>query len=286
MRIAKHFLIVLFCSLIAACSLVKTGYNNTPALTVWWLDDYLSFTLEQQATLKRSLQKLHQWHRQTQLPAYIDLLKSAQLSLARAEISTDEVCANLETIKAKVQTLQFESIPIIIELAPTLSDKQLQHFQRKLAERTQKWKKEWWQENKAEQLNARLEKAEDFSEDMYGDLSDAQLTQLKQSLEQANIQPEITYKEILRRDQNTYETLNTLRDNNLSAEEKQLLLKAGFARLQNSPDAAYQTHADAMTKHTCQTMANLHGSTTEKQKLHVKNWLAGYMNVMTELQTK
>ena len=283
---AKYFFITLFCITLIACSLVKTGYNNASTLTIWWLDDYFGFSPAQQATLKPSLQKLHKWHRQTQLPDYISLLQSTQIGMAKDQISADEVCATFDAVKSKIHLLQVESIPIILEFAPTISDKQLQRFQNKLVERAQKWKKEWWQESQAERLNARFEKAEDIAEDMYGDLSDAQLNQLEHSVTQANINPAISYAEIERRNDDAFAILKTLQNQTLSIDEKTQLVKAGFARIQASPDATYETYADAQTKHACQTMAILHASTTPKQKLHAKKWLEDYIVQIAALQTK
>jgi hypothetical protein len=72
----------------------------------------------------------------------------------------------------------------------------------------------------------------------------------------------------------------------LTKDEKTQLVKAGFARIQKSPNQDYQTYADNLTKHTCETISNLHASTTAKQKLHAKNWLQDYIDQMMALQTK
>lgn len=286
MRLKKHLFIIFVCSLIISCSLVKTTYNNAPALTIWWLDDYFNFTQAQNAILKPALQNLHKWHRQNQLPKYITQLQDMQTSLANNQISVDETCEKLATIRSSIHTLQIESIPIIIEMAPLFSGKQLNRFQKKLEERAEKWKSDWWQDTKDEQLAARLEKTEDFAEKMYGDLSDAQLNQLKQRFEQAAINPAISYKEIERRNDDAFNILNALQNQSLSLEEKSQLVKAGFDRIQKSPNQDYQTYADKMTNYTCETMASLHASTTPEQKLHAKNWLNDYIVQLTALQMK
>jgi Family of unknown function (DUF6279) len=286
MRASKYFLMALLVGLIASCSLVKTSYNNAPALTIFWLDDYFSFSQAQNLALKPSLQKLHQWHRQSQLPIYITLLQDMQTSFAKDQISAAEACEKIDAIKLSIRTVQLESIPIIVEMAPQLSDKQLTRFQQKLEKRSEKWKEDWWQESKQEQLAVRIEKTEDFAQKMYGNLSEDQLNQLKQRLAQANINPEISYKEILRRNDDAFTIISSLQNSALSPDEKSQLVKAGFNRIQKSPDLAYQSYADALTKHTCETMANLHASTNEKQKLHAKNWLQDYIDQLTALQIK
>ena len=85
MRLSKYLLILLFCSLMASCGLVKTAYNNAPMLAIWWLDDYFNFTPAQNVALKPALQRLHHWHRQNQLPSYITLLQEVQSSLANEQ---------------------------------------------------------------------------------------------------------------------------------------------------------------------------------------------------------
>ena len=284
MRNYKYCLIVVFSCLTLSCSLIKTTYNNAPALTIWWLDDYFNFTPAQNLVLKPALKNLHDWHRQSQLPIYLSLLQELQQSLAKDQISATEACEKIDAIKLSIHTLQTESIPIIIEMAPLLSDTQLKNFQQQLVKRTEKWNQEWWQDSKQEQLKVRLEKTQDFAEKIVGDLSDAQLSQLKQSLEQSDINPAISYTEIERRNDDAFNILKALQNQTLSIDEKTQLIKAGFARTQKSPNQEYQTYADNLTKHTCETIASLHASTTPKQKLHAKNWLQDYVDQIAALK--
>ena len=286
MRLAKNLLILYLSCLIISCGLIKTAYNNVPALATWWLDNYFNFTSAQNLVLKPALKNLHNWHRQSQLPIYLSLLQELQQSFAKDQISATEACEKIEAIKLSIYTLQAESIPIIIEMAPLLSDKQLKHFQQQLVKRTEKWKEEWWQDSKQKQLKVRLEKTQDFAEKIYGDLSDVQLSQLKQSLEQSSINPAISYTEIERRNDDAFNILKALQNQILSIDEKTQLIKAGFERIQASPDPIYQTYAGALRKHACQSMVNLHASTTPKQKLHAKKWLQDYIDQITALQTK
>lgn len=286
MRLKKNLLLALLSCFIISCSLIKTGYNNAPTLVIFWLDDYFSFSQAQNLALKPSLQNLHNWHREKQLPNFLTQLQDMQTSLANEQISANKICEKIDVIKASVYALQVESIPIIIEIAPSLSDKQLQRFQKKLVERTEKWKADWWQETKEEQLAARLEKTEDYAEKMYGDLSDAQFILLKQRLEHANFNPAISHKEIQRRNDDAFKIISAVQNQSLSAEEKSQLIKAGFNRIQKSPEQEYQTYADNLTNHTCETISNLHATTNAKQKLHAKKWLQDYIDQITALQIK
>ena len=285
LKTKRFFVIVLSC-LLMSCGLVKIAYNRAPDLAIWWLNDYFNLSTEQKTALTPALQKLHSWHRQTQLPAYQTLLTELQTSLGKDKISAQEVCEKIEIVKQRVRIVQTESIPIILETAPLLSQQQLTYFKTKLEKRTEKWKDEWWPSSEEEQLDVRYEKAEDFAEDVYGDLNVAQLSILKRSISAKNVNPELSYAEIQRRNEDSLAILSALQNHKLSTEEKTQLLNKGFDRIQKSPNPAYQQHADLLTQHTCETISTLHASTNAEQKSHAINWLQSYKGQISALQSQ
>ena len=283
MRFSKLIFIILITCLINSCGLVKTVYNNAPELTSWWLDSYFDFTKTQTQVLNPALHRLHDWHRENQLSDYVSILQKIQTDLSKLQIKPDEACQKIEVIKTSLLTLQLESAPIVVELAQTLSDQQLQFFQKKLTKRTDKWKSEWLQDSAEEQLEVRLNKTIDVAEKVYGDLNDAQLALLKNNLKLAAINPAITYAEILRRNQDTVEILTQLQSNALSVPEKTALVKAGFERLQNSPNSSYQNYAKNIATQTCEIISKLHETTSATQKQHAQQWVQEYIDYFSAL---
>ncbi len=277
MRFIQCVLILLLAGLINSCGLVKTVYNNAPEALGWWLDGYFDFTQTQKSILNPALHRLHDWHRQNQLPSYILTLQDLQKMVIKEHISANEACEKMDGIRENFSELQLESIPIIIEIAPLLSDEQLQHFQAKLEKRALKWKSEWWQETPEEQLEVRLDKIESFAEKVYGTLSESQLAMLKQNLAISSIKPALAYAEILRRNEDVYQIVTALHNQSLSTENKSQLVKQGFERLKSSPNPAYQVYANQVKQRTCEIMAELHASTNAKQKQHAKDWLENYI---------
>ena len=302
MRLFKTIFIIFFCYLISSCSFIKTGYNNAPKLTIWWLNDYFNLTPTQTHTLEPVLNNLHNWHRQQQLPEIITLLNSMQTIFASDNVTADAVCKQVQAFKSSIYTLQIETIPIIIKLAPTLSHQQIARFLIKLDKRAEKWKSQWWQESEREQLAARFDKAEDLAEKVYGDLSNDQLTLLKTQLAQANFNPATSFNEILRRNTDAVTILKALQNESKSTEHtndsdilqfagqsqeiKAKIVQAGFDRMQKSPEIAYFQYTKKMAEHSCETIANLHATTSIEQKLHAKKWLENYIVQLSALQTK
>lgn len=285
MRTIKTFFILLLAFSIMSCSLVKTAYNNAPALVAWRLDDYFDFNEAQKAKLKPALNELHAWHRKNELPRYVSLLNEIHDDLNH-DMSAATACQHIESIKSHVQTLQTQITPIIVDVAASLSDKQLQHLQKRLEKRNREWKEEWWQDTPEEQREVRLEKSIEFAERVYGDLNEKQINLLKQVIAKSDIDPAIIYAEILRRDEDTLTILKALRNPATSTEEKSQLVHAGFERLQTSPNPVYQVYIDKLTQQTCETIASLHASTTAKQRQHAQQWVDDYKTQFTQLQSK
>jgi hypothetical protein len=284
MQIIKHIFILALAFSTLSCSLVKTAYNNAPVLIAWRLDDYFNFNEAQKAKLKPALQELHAWHRKNELPRYVALLNEINDDLSH-EVTAETVCQRMEAIKANAQALQTRFIPIIVELGPTLSEKQLQHLQKKLEKRNQEWKEEWWQETVEEQQEARLDKSKDFAEKVYGDINEKQINILKQSIAN-NSDPALIYAEILRRDEDALNILKAIQNPAASTEEKTQLVRAGFERIQHSPNQTYQAHIDKITQQSWVTIASLHANSTAKQRLHAQHWVEDYKTQFTTLQSK
>ena len=283
MRTTQRIVIFLLAIGIVSCSLVKIAYNNAPEAMHWWLDDYFDFTESQNATLKPALHALHDWHRQTQLPVYVEILQKIQSDLSQEAIEPSAVCENMETMQDVIQKLQYETSSIILEMAPLLSDKQLIYFQKMLQKRALKWKSEWLKKTREEQIEVRLEKIIDYAENVYGSLNQSQKTMLKQKLMASNFKAEINYTEILRRNEEALLILSKLKQENLDQEQKKNMVKQGFYHLKNSPNPAYQYYANQLKLGSCEMIADLHATTDLQQKQHAKAWLENFIAVFKNL---
>jgi hypothetical protein len=276
MRIIQCGFILLLLSLTTSCSFVQTAYNNAPAAVSWWLDDYFNFTQAQHAVLKPALHQLHDWHRQQQLPAYVAILQDLQQEVMQAHMRPAVACEKIAQIKTSINVFQLESIPIVLAIAPLLSDKQLQYLQTKLDQRARKWREEWMEGSASEQSALRLEKIEDFAEKLYGRLEPAQRLLLKQALALVSVNPELTYTEIVRRHDDMYQMIALLKNASLSTELKTQQVADVLARLQHSPNKRYAAYADKLNLQSCEIIAHLHGSTNAKQKQHASDYMEKY----------
>ena len=273
---------VFFCSIVG-CGFIKTFYNNAPTALAWWLDDYFDFTNDQKAILNPALNHIHDWHRNNQLPQYIATLQKLKLALNADNISAKQACDQIERMKISLNTLQMSFIPVISEMAPLVSDEQLTYLSLKLSKRAKKWKSEWWQETAKAQMEARLEKTEEYAEKVYGNISSEQRTLIKQKLLSTPTQPQVIYTEILRRNDDVLKSIHELRNAEMTDSQKYELIKSGLGRLQYSPNEEYQRHADLITQRTCEMIADLHASTDQTQKQHASAWLDSLVGQLSTL---
>ena len=82
-RLLRHLLLILLAGpLLQGCSAVRLGYGNAESLARWWFDQYLDMSPEQDAMARERLARLHAWHRKTQLPDYVSVLRQGQQFIA------------------------------------------------------------------------------------------------------------------------------------------------------------------------------------------------------------
>lgn len=122
----KVALLLLCLSMITACT-TKLVYNNLDWLTYWYIDDYIELTDTQEALLDPVLANFLVWHRQSELPKYINFL-----TVIKKDLEGTITTQHLHDYQARVDTLWKSIInhikPDLVTLAGTLNDAQVEQF--------------------------------------------------------------------------------------------------------------------------------------------------------------
>ncbi len=268
-------LLLLLSTLLSGCSMAKLGYNNAPSLTYWWLDSYLDFNDTQTLRARTDLEQLHNWHRATELPAYAHTLAQWQ-RVALNNLNGEQVCTLMDGVRPRLSALLDQAEPAMAALVPTLKAEQLTHLARQFEKRNQKWREEWLDGTPDERQARRLKQLTDRAEMLYGRLDDAQHAVLTAGLAASAFDARQTYRENLRRQRDTLQTLRLLQTGGLSELQRQAELRALLARTMTSPDTSYEVYRNQTTRVNCQAFADLHNSTTPAQRLKAATVLKGY----------
>lgn len=268
---------------LAACSAVKLSYNNAQELSYWWLNSYVDFNDTQKPIIKAELEKLHDWHRFNEIPAYIKILQTLEKQ-ATQDITSKQACVAMESIRERYRMLHMQFEPIIEKMAPTLSSEQIKYMQAHFDKNNKEWHEKWLEGDIAEQNENRLERAIKRAEMFYGNLHQEQKDILKESIRLSRFDPHYSYSERLNRQADAIATLRKIIDKKLQEPDIKLEVAAYFDRYLNG-DMAYQSYVDRLKADACEDFAKLHNSTTKAQRQHAAKKLAGYAKDFTALKS-
>jgi Family of unknown function (DUF6279) len=267
---------VLLLVLLTACSAVKIGYNNAPTLSYWWLDNYIDFNDEQAPLVRERLDTFLAWHRQSELPAYVDSLRNMQ-QLADGNVTTAQVCGLWSEVQTHIEHLGIQAAGPLSSIVPTIKPEQLRYLGLQFDKRNQKWRDEWIDLTRQDLLKHRLKLATERAEMLYGRLHESQRNLLRQSIEQSRFDAQLVYRDKLRQQQDILQILREhsqsqpLRPTHVQAEVLALL-----ERMRVSPDPLYRAQQETMRSEGCTTLAALHNSSNKEQRASLLQTLKDY----------
>jgi hypothetical protein len=261
--------------LLQACSAVKTAYNQAPTLAYLYLDGYIDFNDTQSAQVKAELVKFQAWHRQTQLPAYIELLQKMQQAMPQ-DISTAQACEVLADVRQKALTMTDYAEPATLSLATSFTPKQLDAMQRKFAKGNTVWREDYLVGSPKDIFDKRLKSAVKRTDMLYGSVNDKQRSVMAQQIERSQFKAAQSYAERQRRQKDILQTLGKVMANPKDTATAQQDMRSLLQRSVSSPDMAYRSYLEQVTQDGCANFAELHNTTTPEQRQKAVQVLAGY----------
>ena len=274
--------------LLQACSAIKLAYNNAPQFAYLWLDGYVDVRDDQSARVKEELDRFLLWHRIEELPKLAELLQKTQ-KMSTGSLTAQQVCGIYKEVRDRLNATALGAEPATLWLAGNLNAAQINHLATKLRKNSDQWRKDWQAITPAERFEKRLKANLERAEDFYGRLDDAQVAVLKASMASSHYDPALSDAERQRRQLDLLFTLRQLSGNlpngapKPGPAEAQALLRAYQARINHSPNAAYDSYAEKVNQESCAAMAQLHNSANPAQRERAMRRLAGYELSLREL---
>lgn len=165
-------MIVLF-ALAAGCSSVRFTYNQGDTLLYWWLHSYADLEGEQADIAKRDIDKLFQWHRQTQLRDYAALLGTMQRQLAGNPTQADLIALYKE-IRIRGERLTNRAVPEMTTLALSIKPEQIADIERKFISKNAEYRKKFIEGSTEQRQRVRFKKTMNQLEQWFGNFSSEQ----------------------------------------------------------------------------------------------------------------
>lgn len=267
--------LVLVGLLLAGCSTVKLAYNQAPHLLSWQLNRYLDLSQSQAERVRDELADLHRWHRDNLLPEHAGLLQKLRQQLP-APMSAEQACRAYADLRTQIDQLLARAEPSLVWLASDLSEAQIRSLQKKQADSNADWKKEWLDPPPDKLREHRYELLLSRTEDFYGTLQAPQKAALRSYIAQSSFDPQRTYAERQRRQQDLVQVLRKIAEERGNTEQARTLLRGYLARLNTSPDAAYQRYAARLVDEGCAGFALVHSAMTPAQRLQAVASIGAY----------
>ena len=121
-----RWLLLLVCFLFIGCG-TKFAYNNISWFAVSYIEDFVSLSNSQESELEARLDSLQAWHKETQLPLYLEQLQVLK-NINRSELSPAFIVEQSEQIKNHIRSIVNKFSPDIYALSMQLSSKQDREF--------------------------------------------------------------------------------------------------------------------------------------------------------------
>lgn len=159
---------------LAGCSQTRLAYRYADWGVVWWVEDYISLTSEQEVQLNQDLALLRQWHCSAELPRYRQWLTVLKSDLAEGTPSEATVLFHQEQLMDFLPDLLKRAAPVAINLLSSLSDEQVAELGENMAEKQRELEQEMLEGTSAETARARAERTIERIERWLGDLNQEQ----------------------------------------------------------------------------------------------------------------
>ena len=280
-RLPRIIAVLALSGVLVACSAVKAVYSQAPELAYWYLDSYVDFNGVQSLQVKAGLSKVQAWHRQTQLPAYIEVLQTLQQRLP-SNVSAAQACEIYTDVRGKLMAVSSQMEPTAAAIASTISASQLQQMETRFAKSNAEYREDFIDGTAQENRSKRLKKAVKRAEMLYGDLQEEQLAAIAQGIDRSRFNPVTALGEWQRRQQDVLKTVRSVSENLPAAaspttpEKTRQAIRALIDRSAESPDPGYRSYLKDLTEQTCQNFAEFHNKTTPAQRKKAVETLKSY----------
>lgn len=162
------------CAVIAGCSSTKLAYRYADWGLVWWVDDYVPMTSEQESRLEKDIRSLRGWHCSTQLPRYSGWLTELKQDIRAGNFELSTVSRHQEQLLSFFPPLADRAKPSAVRLLSSLSDKQVHELADNMAANQEEKEEEFLAGDPEQTRQARAQRTRDRVERWLGSLNNAQ----------------------------------------------------------------------------------------------------------------
>lgn len=269
--------------LLQGCSAVRFGYDNADALTRWWVDQYLDLSPPQDLLVRERVARLHAWHRMTQLPAYVALLRQGQVFVAGRPSAADAL-ALVDGMIRSGRRLADQATPDVADLLTTVTPAQIERMAARFAERNAEHDREArLGEGESAQRQARYQRLVERAEYWFGDFSDQQQAELRRMIEHQPADGQFWHDERLRRQRQWLALVSRIQRDQPPRERAIGWLRDYVASFDLPTDPAAAAMVLALRRAGAELTVSILAMATPDQRAHARHKLGDLIHDFEEL---
>ncbi|GAA6136021.1 hypothetical protein NBRC116188_28110 [Oceaniserpentilla sp. 4NH20-0058] len=175
--------LLIICLSITSCT-SQFAYRHLDWIILWYSDDYLELTNQQESVLAKHVEESLIWHKSSELPKYRQHLMDISQDLTALPLSAYTINQHAQRLHGYWFSLRQHVSDQYAPLVENLSPDQIEYLFIKLEHKNQK-RLDHLLENNAQTIQQeRLEKWQEILEDFLGEITTVQITLLQEYLEQ------------------------------------------------------------------------------------------------------
>lgn len=281
--VPRLILSLLAAVLLSGCSAVRFGYGNADSLARWWIDSYIDLSAEQDVLVRERLVRFHAWHRKTQLPDYVAVLRQGQKFVSGQPTAADAL-ALLDDLLQRGRTLAERATPDVADFMASVTPGQIERMAGRFAEKNADYAKEaQLAEGESGQRKARYKRLLERVEYWFGDFNGEQKTALRQLIEGQAAGTQFWYEERVRRQREWLALARQVERERPSRARTIQMLRDYVARFDLPEDAARRSQALALRRASAELAVLIHGMTSSAQRTHALHKLGDLMHDFSDL---
>ncbi|TND00091.1 MAG: hypothetical protein FD118_3409 [Rhodocyclaceae bacterium] len=283
-RLVHRFIFALVAAmLLQGCSAVRLGYGNADSLARWWIDQYVDMSPEQDALARERLSRLLAWHRKTQLPDYVSILRQGQKFVAGQPTAGDALALG-DAVVRRGRALADQATPDIAEFLATVTPAQIERMAGRQAEKNADYAKEaQLADGESGQRKARYKRLLERAEYWFDDFSSEQKSAMRRLIDGQGSGSQFWYEERLRRQREWLDLVRLVQRERPPRERVMQMLRDYAARFDLPADPVRLAQATALRRSSAELAVAIHAMTTPAQRAHAEHKLGDLIRDFTEL---
>ncbi|MBR7800463.1 DUF6279 family lipoprotein [Undibacterium fentianense] len=276
-RLARLLLVLLLVVFLGSCSTARLGYSNADTLSYWWLDGYVDFRASQKAKVKQDIARLLRWHRSTQLPQYVQVLKQMQATLVRPSVF--EIEASFVQVEQFSQTILLQALPELSDFMLSMDESQRAFLARKFEKNNEDYRDKYVELSPEQQTKKRFKKIVKQVDEWLGSVSREQEAMISRHLEKHPPNYALWLDDSKARQRGLLQLLAQIQKEKPSREVVQTWLQRAIqTSFETSDQHGQRTQSDVSRGAIQQLMVDIIQSASQQQKTHAQNKLQDWIN--------